>query len=142
MSGTAALTTPGAQVPVPANARPAITDERERSSLDGRGSVRGGSGSDHAAAGRRWPRRIGGFEPPQTEPGHPAQRVADSISGASASDEIERTLTSWWKDLLGVENIGVHDNFFDLGGHSLLGLRLLAKIEREFQQSICSLCAV
>ncbi|MDL2078365.1 amino acid adenylation domain-containing protein [Streptomyces sp. GXMU-J15] len=36
------------------------------------------------------------------------------------SDEREHTLAELWRELLGVERVGSHDNFFDLGGHSLL----------------------
>lgn len=35
-------------------------------------------------------------------------------------DEIERTLAGVWREMLGIEEIGVHDNFFHLGGTSLL----------------------
>ena len=34
--------------------------------------------------------------------------------------QTERTLTEIWQELLCVERVGVHDNFFHLGGHSLL----------------------
>jgi acyl carrier protein len=37
-----------------------------------------------------------------------------------------------WRDLLGVERVGAHDNFFDSGGHSLLAARLMAGIEKTF----------
>ena len=40
----------------------------------------------------------------------------------------EEILASIWQDLLGVERIGRHDNFFDLGGHSLLITKLVARI--------------
>lgn len=46
-------------------------------------------------------------------------------------DHVERMLADVWSELLGVENIGVHDNFFDLGGHSLIGIQLLAKVEQQ-----------
>ena len=39
-------------------------------------------------------------------------------------DDRERAIAGLWTHLLGVERIGVHDNFFDLGGHSLLVARL------------------
>jgi hypothetical protein len=44
--------------------------------------------------------------------------------------EVERTITAVWRDVLGLERIGVHDNFFDLGGHSLLLVRLHSKLRR------------
>ena len=43
---------------------------------------------------------------------------------------LEVELARVWEQVLGVEPVGVRDNFFDLGGHSLLGVRLFAQIER------------
>ncbi len=48
-------------------------------------------------------------------------------------DEIERTLVGLWEELLGVEQVGVQDSFFDLGGHSLIAVRLFSKIKRAYQ---------
>ena len=48
-------------------------------------------------------------------------------------DEVERTLVSYWEDLLGVDRIGVRDSFFDLGGHSLIAVRLFAQVRKAFQ---------
>ena len=45
--------------------------------------------------------------------------------------DMEKQLASIWSDVLGAEDIGVHDNFFDLGGHSLTGIQLLARIEQR-----------
>ncbi|WP_327196752.1 phosphopantetheine-binding protein, partial [Xanthomonas albilineans] len=42
--------------------------------------------------------------------------------------EIEQTIAAIWSELLGLESIGRHDNFFALGGHSLLGVRLISRI--------------
>jgi acyl transferase domain-containing protein/thioesterase domain-containing protein len=47
-------------------------------------------------------------------------------------DEIERTIVGYWQELLGVERIGVRDSFFDLGGHSLIAVRLFAKIRKAY----------
>jgi len=45
---------------------------------------------------------------------------------------IEEKLAEFWSGLLGVENVGADDNFFDLGGHSLIAVRLFAQIRKTF----------
>ncbi|WP_370949850.1 amino acid adenylation domain-containing protein [Amycolatopsis sp. cg5] len=39
----------------------------------------------------------------------------------------EKILSEVWAELLGVDRVGVHDNFFDLGGDSILGLQVVAR---------------
>lgn len=41
---------------------------------------------------------------------------------------IEEVLADIWAEIIGVERVGVHDNFFDLGGHSLMAMRLMSAI--------------
>ena len=50
----------------------------------------------------------------------------------SPSDDLEIQLTKIWENVLGKKPISVKDNFFDVGGHSLLAVRLLAQIEKAF----------
>jgi acyl transferase domain-containing protein/thioesterase domain-containing protein/acyl carrier protein len=47
-------------------------------------------------------------------------------------DDIETTLVEMWQELLGIDEIGVRDSFFDLGGHSLIAVRLFARVKRTF----------
>jgi thioesterase domain-containing protein/acyl carrier protein len=47
-------------------------------------------------------------------------------------NELEVKLTKIWENVLGIEPIGVKDNFFTLGGYSLTTVRLFAQIEQEF----------
>ncbi len=42
----------------------------------------------------------------------------------------ERILARIWSEVLGVEEVGAHDNFFDLGGDSILVIQILAKAQR------------
>lgn len=45
---------------------------------------------------------------------------------------MELALAEVWQELLGLERVGVYDNFFDIGGHSLLCMRVIARIEERF----------
>jgi amino acid adenylation domain-containing protein len=47
---------------------------------------------------------------------------------AAPSNALERDLAEIWCEVLGLDQIGVHDNFFDLGGHSLKAMRMVARI--------------
>jgi phthiocerol/phenolphthiocerol synthesis type-I polyketide synthase E len=51
-------------------------------------------------------------------------------------NEVEQTITEIWQKLLGIKQIGVHDNYFDLGGTSVLAVRLFAQIEKIFGKNI------
>jgi len=57
-------------------------------------------------------------------------------SFVNAHDDIEIQLIKLWEDLLDVEPIGVKDDFFELGGNSLLAVRLFADIERKFAKKL------
>ena len=47
--------------------------------------------------------------------------------------EIETRLAGFWSDLLGLDPVGVEDSFFDLGGHSLIAVRLFGMIRKAYR---------
>ncbi|MEG4457204.1 beta-ketoacyl synthase N-terminal-like domain-containing protein [Microcoleus sp. N9_A1] len=51
-------------------------------------------------------------------------------------DEIEQTIASIWQEFLGIEQVGIHDDFFDLGGDSLLAVQLITKVNETLQKSL------
>jgi non-ribosomal peptide synthetase component F/thioesterase domain-containing protein len=52
---------------------------------------------------------------------------------ASPQNDTERQLKLIWGELLGVRSIGVHQNYFELGGNSILAVRLFNQIENVFK---------
>src|SRR5579875_3216094 len=53
-----------------------------------------------------------------------------------ARTAIEQEIATVWKRQLGVEAIGIHDNFFDLGGHSLLLAQVCNELQKLFKKDI------
>jgi aryl carrier-like protein len=51
---------------------------------------------------------------------------------AAPSTPTEEVLAALWAEALQLDEVGVQDNFFDLGGHSLLGMQLVRKIRTAF----------
>jgi thioesterase domain-containing protein len=51
-------------------------------------------------------------------------------------DELERRVAELWEEVLGTRGIGISDSFFDMGGHSLLAVRLLARVRKTFQRDL------
>jgi acyl transferase domain-containing protein/thioesterase domain-containing protein len=75
-----------------------------------------------AAAGR--PRTVGAGNRTGDSTGDATGGTAEAE--AAASDPVRRTLTEIWRELFALESVGPDADFFALGGHSLLGTRMLA----------------
>lgn len=72
---------------------------------------------------------------PLTPSGRIDRRALAGLGEKQASDqpapprtELEQTIAAAWRELLGLDKISVHDNFFDSGGHSLMIIRLHEKL--------------
>ena len=52
---------------------------------------------------------------------------------ASPRTPVEAMLCELWAQVLGVERVGIRDNFYDLGGHSLKATQLVSRIQRLFE---------
>ncbi|HEX3528166.1 MAG TPA: SDR family NAD(P)-dependent oxidoreductase [Thermoanaerobaculia bacterium] len=48
-------------------------------------------------------------------------------------NEIERALAGIWEQALGFDQIGIYDNFFQLGGHSVVAIQLISRIREELE---------
>ncbi|ASZ09472.1 hypothetical protein CK934_00005, partial [Chitinophaga sp. MD30] len=68
----------------------------------------------------------------------PVPDIAARLSSGYVAprDVTEQVLADIWSHLLGLPRVGIDDNFFALGGHSLLGMRLVAAIRQRLQVEI------
>jgi acyl carrier protein len=70
---------------------------------------------------------------PETAPSQTARHARPEVESTfkPSTSESERVLAGIWQELLGIREIGVDDNFFDLGGDSLLAAQLISKINKS-----------
>jgi acyl transferase domain-containing protein/acyl carrier protein len=76
---------------------------------------------------------------PTGKPTHPRPDLSSEyVVPGNATEQI---IADIWQELLGVAKIGIHDNFFELGAHSLLATRLVARLKSIFpvELSVASL---
>ncbi len=63
-------------------------------------------------------------------------KIESDEAYVTPKNKIEERLTEIFKEVLTVEKVGVNDDFFNLGGHSILAISLIAKINDEFLSSM------
>ncbi len=66
----------------------------------------------------------------------PAPQDAGSAGDAPPRSPEEQILAQVWSELLGGRTVGVHDNFFECGGHSLLAMRLISRLSKDCQATL------
>jgi len=64
------------------------------------------------------------------------QRPELDANYAAPEDETQAKIAQLWAELLNLERVGIHDNFFDLGGHSLLIVQLHRRLKSELDSSL------
>ncbi|MGZ4032453.1 MAG: amino acid adenylation domain-containing protein, partial [Tumebacillaceae bacterium] len=62
----------------------------------------------------------------------PEQTLGERTDVVRGRTPLEEELRGIWSQVLGMENIGIHDSIFDLGGHSLLFAKLITRMEEVF----------
>ncbi|WP_344532998.1 type I polyketide synthase [Streptomyces albiaxialis] len=90
----------------------------------------GADGEDTAARPERASAGSAGARPAPEE-GAPA-----GASGGGSGGSTHERLTRLWADALGIEDVGVDDDFFALGGNSLVGVQLAARVRKEFETDL------
>ncbi len=66
----------------------------------------------------------------------PDGRISVGPTYEAPTNETEERLVEIWKVVLGIESVGINDNFLDLGGHSLKAMSLITKTHKEFNVEI------
>ncbi|MES1244612.1 MAG: SDR family NAD(P)-dependent oxidoreductase, partial [Acidobacteriota bacterium] len=80
------------------------------------------------------PRGVGGGGGDGDGGGHARPELETPyVAPRSASEE---RLAAIWRDVLGIDRVGVFDDFFELGGHSLLGTQLISRVREELGAEI------
>ncbi len=62
--------------------------------------------------------------------------LASREAGDDQRTDLEKVLAGVWREVLGFEKIGVDENFFDLGGESLLGTRVISRLRATFRMEL------
>ena len=63
-------------------------------------------------------------------------RIAMAVSFVAPANELERLIAGIWSEVLGLEQVGTQDNFFDLGGHSLRLLQVHLKLRQALGRDV------
>lgn len=64
------------------------------------------------------------------------RKQQQALVALAPRSKAEKIIARIWQSILNREQVGIHDNFFDLGGHSLLVIRLWHQLKAEFNQDI------
>jgi yersiniabactin nonribosomal peptide synthetase len=64
------------------------------------------------------------------------KQTAPEKKASTPCNDIERSLMKLWKEVLAVDEMGTDDNFLELGGNSLVAVRLIQSINRQFNTQI------
>jgi amino acid adenylation domain-containing protein len=72
----------------------------------------------------------------QALPEPDASDYVREIEFVSPRNPLEQKLVSLWETMLNIKQIGIHDNFFHLGGNSLLAVRMLAELGKKLDRQL------
>jgi amino acid adenylation domain-containing protein len=65
---------------------------------------------------------------------NPKPQIIDNFT--EPTTEIEKLVAQTWRDVLKIENIGIHDNFFWVGGNSLLAVQIASRLQETFTKTV------
>jgi amino acid adenylation domain-containing protein len=83
-----------------------------------------------------YPRTPNGKVDRRALPRPDAAAGAETAAFVPPRDALEETIAAIWREVLGVERVGVNDSFFDLGGHSLLLTQVHGKVRERVASDV------
>jgi acyl carrier protein len=81
----------------------------------------------------QWVRRIGEASLPTSTGGQSHPRPDLATPYVAPETETEQRIGEIWASALGLERVGIHDNFLELGGHSLIAIQVVSRLRAAFQ---------
>ncbi|WP_163869379.1 type I polyketide synthase [Myxococcus eversor] len=84
----------------------------------------------------RWVRGEGAGKQADAAGGATHERPQLGTEYVAPTDDVELALAKVWQEQLGLAQLGIHDNFFDLGGNSLLWLKIVGRLKRELGRDV------
>ena len=82
------------------------------------------------------PRTVSGKVDPQALPAPREAEAGLPAAGEAPRTGLEQSIAEIWREVLGVDQVGVEDNFFDRGGHSLLLIRVHSRLQKLLGREI------
>jgi acyl transferase domain-containing protein/acyl carrier protein len=94
------------------------------------------SSGDISARIHEWHKNQKAFSDSSHEASTVHERPVLGTEFAPPTTELQKKIAAIWSAVLGIEQIGIHDNLFELGGNSLIGLRIVARLKKELDTEI------
>lgn len=66
----------------------------------------------------------------------PSVRPELEVADAMPQTEVEQAIATVWQQVLNIDKVGIHDNFFEIGGHSLLMLKVNSQLREIFKTDL------
>jgi amino acid adenylation domain-containing protein len=63
-------------------------------------------------------------------------QLLDPYLFVQPESHLEKKIAAIWSEIMGVDQIGIHDNFFHLGGHSLMAIQVVHRINQAFKVNL------
>src|SRR4029077_6904547 len=80
---------------------------------------------------RSLPLSVNGKLDREALPQAPPMCKQEALNFAEPQNQVEKLLAQLWRDILGIDQVSAYDNFVDVGGHSLLAVQFVSRLQAE-----------